>query len=301
MNVNAALHSDRACLSLTGLRIAEFQNLSESFRLNWEEYAYRRKPDRKRKIGGGRTGQLGTAQEKLLFSLFYLKSYPTYDVLAFIVQFHRTRACQWTLMLLPILEKTLGRKLVLPERKISSVEEFLKKFPEAKDVFGDGNERRIQRPKRKKHQNKTYSGKKKTHTRKQIVLADEHKRILVLTPTKSGRRHDKRLADKTGIFQNLPPSVTAWLDTGFQGVKKDHPNTLIPKKKTRGYPLSLEDKQENKLISSFRVIVEHAIGGMKRYQSMQYPYRNRKPRLDDLFSLLSAGLWNYHLAFSPKI
>lgn len=300
MNVTAALHSNRACLSLTGLRIAEFQNLAESFRSNWEEYAHKRKPDRKRKIGGGRTGQLGTVEEKLLFTLFYLKSYPTYDVLAFIVQFHRTRACQWALTLLPILEKTLGRKLVLPERKISSVEEFLRKFPEAKDVFGDGSERRIQRPKRQKRQNKTYSGKKKAHTRKQIVLADEYKRILVLTPTKSGRRHDKRLSDKTGIFQNLPPNVTAWLDTGFQGVKKDHPNTLIPRKKTRARPLTEEDKQENKLISSFRVIVEHAIGGMKRYQSMQHPYRNRKPRLDDLFSLLSAGLWNYHLAFSPK-
>src|SRR3989344_2247633 len=300
MNVTAALYSDRTCLSLTGLRRAEFKNLAESFRLNWEEYAHNRKPDRKRKIGGCRIGQLGTAEDKLLFALFYLKSYPTYDVLAFIVQFHRTRACQWTLMLLPILEKTLGRKLVLPDRKISSVEEFLKKFPEAKDVFGDGNERRIQRPKNQKRQNKTYSGKKKTHTRKQIVLADEHKRILVLSPTKSGRRHDKRLADKSGLFANLPHSVTAWVDTGFVGVQKDHPNTLIPRKRSRGKPLSEEDKQNNRLISSFRVVVEHAIGGMKRYQCLQQPYRNRKPRLDDLFSLLSAGLWNYHLAFYPK-
>lgn len=300
MNVTAALHTDRLCASLTGLRVAEFQDLVESFRVHWEEYRHKRKPDRKRKIGGGRTGQLGTVEEKLLFSLFYLKSYPTYDVLAFIVQFHRTRACQWTLTLLPILEKTLGRKLVLPERKISSIEEFLKKFPEAKDVFGDGNERRIQRPKSQKRQNKTYSGKKKTHTRKQIVLVDEHKRVLVLTPTKSGRRHDKRLSDKAEVFTNLPPHVTAWLDTGFQGVQKQHPNSLIPHKRSKNHPLTEEDKQENKLISSFRVVVEHAIGGMKRYQSLQHPYRNKKPRLDDLFSLLSAGLWNYHLSFSSN-
>lgn len=207
MRVASALQSDRLCTSLTGLRVAEFRDLTESFAWNWEEYANRRKSDRKRKPGGGRTGQLGTPEEKLLFALFYLKSYPTYDVLSFIVGFHRTRACQWTLMLLPILEKTLGRKLVLPDRKISSVEEFLKKFPEAKDVFGDGTERGIQRPKSQKRQNKTYSGKKKTHTGKQIVLSDANKRILVLTPTKSGRRHDKRLSDKTGIFQNLPPTV----------------------------------------------------------------------------------------------
>ena len=146
MNVAAALHTDRLCASLTGLRVSEFKDLSESFAWNWEEYAHTRKLDRKRKPGGGRKGNLATAQEQLLFSLFYLKAYPTYDVLAFIVQFHRTRACQWTLTLLPVLEKTLGRKQVLPERKISSVEEFLRKFPEARDVFGDGSERRIQRP-----------------------------------------------------------------------------------------------------------------------------------------------------------
>lgn len=298
MNIASALHTDRSCLSLTGLRVTEFQELVERFRWNWDAYAHERYPDRTRKIGGGRTGQLGSVEEKLLFILFYLKSYPTYDVLSFIVQFHRTRACQWTLTLLPILEKTLGRSLVLPQRRISSIDEFLKKFPEVKDVFGDGTDRRIQRPKAKKRQNKTYSGKKKAHTRKQIVLTDEKKRILVLTPTKSGRRHDKKLADKSGVFTHLPPSVAAWLDTGFVGVQKDHPNTLIPKKRTCGHPLSEEDKKNNRLISSFRVLVEQAIGGMKRYQCMQHPYRNKKPLLDDLFSLLSAGLWNYHLSMS---
>lgn len=298
MNVSAALGSDRLCASLTGLRIREFKELVPQFEWNYNAYLHERKPNRQRKIGGGRDSRLESIEAKLLFVLFYLKAYPTYDVLAFVAQFHRTRACQWILALLPVLEKTLGRKLVLPERRISSVEEFLAKFPGVKDVFGDGTDRRIQRPKSPKRQNKTYSGKKKAHTRKQIVLADERKRILVLTPTKSGRRHDKRLSDKAGVFTNLPSQVTAWLDTGFVGVQKQHPNTLIPRKRCRGQPLSEENKQSNRLISSFRVVVEHAIGGMKRYQSMQQPYRNRKPCLDDQFSLLTAGLWNYHLSFA---
>jgi len=298
VNVTAALSSDRLCASLTGLRVREFEDLVPQFEWNYNAHLHERKPDRKRKIGGGRDSHLESVEAKLLFVLFYLKAYPTYDVLAFIVQFHRTRACQWTLALLPVLEKTLGRRLVLPERKISSVDEFLAKFPRIKDVFGDGSDRRIQRPKSPKRQNKTYSGKKKTHTRKQIVLSDEHKRILVLTPTKSGRRHDKKLADKSEVFTHLPDQVTAWLDTGFVGIQKQHLNILIPKKRSRGRPLSEEDKTENRLISSFRVVIEHAIGGMKRYQCLQQPYRNRKPKLDDQFSLLSAGLWNYHLSFS---
>src|SRR3954464_8207965 len=95
-----------------------------------------------------------------------------------------------------IFQCFLRRKLALPTRKIRSVEEFLAKFPEVKDVFLDGTERKVQRPKSKKRQNKLYSGKKKGTMRKNIVVSDERKRILVLTPTKSGRRHDKRLADK---------------------------------------------------------------------------------------------------------
>jgi hypothetical protein len=38
----------------------------------------------------------------------------------------------------------------MPEKKINSMEEFLEKFPEAKDLFVDGVERPIQRPKDKR-------------------------------------------------------------------------------------------------------------------------------------------------------
>ena len=82
-----------------------------------------------------------------------------------------------------------------------------------------------------KRQKKLYSGKKKSHTRKNVILSDERNRILVLTKTKSGRRHDKRLADKENLFQNLPAEVTALVDTGFEGIQHYHPKTLIPEKR----------------------------------------------------------------------
>src|SRR5207248_8023588 len=43
-----------------------------------------------------------------------------------------------------------------------------------------------------------------------------------------------------------------------------HKNLHIPKKKSKGKPLTYDDKETNKIISSYRVIVEHAIGGIKR-------------------------------------
>jgi hypothetical protein len=298
MNVVAALHTDRMCASLTGLQTREFKDLVPQFEWNYLEYRLKLKGKRKRATGGGVKGKLISVEEKLLFVLMYLKTYPTIDCLAFIVGFDRSRASRWVQTLLPVLEITLKRKLVLPARRISSPEEFIRLFPGVTEVFGDATERRIQRFKNKKKQKKTYSGKKKTHTRKNVLLVDDKKRILVLTTTKSGRRHDKRLADKQQLFQNLPESVTAWVDTGFQGVQKSHLNTLIPKKNTKKNPLTETDKEENKIISSFRVIVENAISGIKRYQCLEQPYRNKIASMDDKLILLSAGLWNYHLSYS---
>ena len=46
-----------------------------------------------------------------------------------------------------ILEKALGREMVLPERKISTVEELLEVFPNVGDLLINGTERPIRRPK----------------------------------------------------------------------------------------------------------------------------------------------------------
>ena len=183
----------------------------------------------------------------------------------------------------------------MPEKKISSMEEFLEKFPEAKDLFVDGVERPIQRPVSKRKQNKLYSGKKKRHMKKSIIAVNEKKRILVVTVTKSGRRHDKRLADKDCLFEHIPKEVSVWVDTGFQGILKQHANTLIPKKATRGKLLTCAEKEENRVISSFRVIVENAIAGIKRFKAYADIWRNKIAGLDDQVMRISCGLWNLHI------
>lgn len=298
MGISRGLRSDRICKALTGLSVGEFEELRESFSWNLKEYRITLTPQRKRGIGGGRKGALKTDEDKLFAILLYLKSYPTFDVFGFHIGLERTRAFRWTQVLLPVLEMTLKRKLVLPERKITSVEEFQKLFPEIKEIMVDGTERKIQRPQNKKRQNKTYSGKKKMHARKNIVVSDKNKKILVVSPTRSARRHDKRLADKDGLFEHIPEDVGVIIDTGFQGVQKVHTKTFMPTKRSRGKPLTEEQKEWNKLISSIRVPVEHAIGGMKRYQSVTQTFRNKKLPLSDTFILLAAGLWNYHLQFA---
>lgn len=296
MNIRSALRTDRMCKALTGLTIKEFQNLVDDFSWNYQEYESKRKPDRKRKLGGGRDSYLERMDDKLFYALWYLKTYPTYDVASFYVGFARSKAHKWSHLLLSILSQTLGRKLVLPARKISSIEEFERLYPEVKEVFADGIERSIQRSKNKKRQQKSYSGKKKQHTRKSVVVTDNKRHILVITKQKSGRRHDKRLADKESIFENIPKDVDAYADTAFEGEKRVHINMYIPQKKPKGRPLTAQEKEMNKIISSFRVVVEHAIGGIKRYGCMSQKLRNRTAFIDDQFLLVTAGLWNYHLS-----
>jgi hypothetical protein len=299
MNISSALKSNRLCAAMTGLTIREFTNLVPVFASVTDVMRRERNPKRKRKFGAGHPSALRTPEEQLFFALFYLKSYPTVDVLSFLVGFDRSNACRNAQFLLSSLTKALGRKLVLPKRQITSVEEFFREFPQAKDIFIDGTERRVQKPVSQKRRKKLYSGKRKATTRKTVVVSDDKKRILVLTPTKSGRRHDKRLFDKAMGGRTIPSEVTAWTDTGFQGLAKDHANTVMPMKATKYHQLTEEERANNRLISGIRVLSEHAIGGIKRFRSTTDVYRNRITNLDDTFMVLSAGLWNYHLSMTP--
>lgn len=298
MTISSALRSDRLCLGLTGLRVQEFHALVPVFSSTLNQVMRERHGEGQRGFGGGRKSGLSRPDEKLFFVLMYLKIYPTFDAISFLVGLDRSNCCRQEHFLMKVLGQTLGRKLVLPERRIRSVEEFFEKFPEAKDIFIDGTERRVQKPKNQKKRKKLYSGKKKATTRKTIVVNDEKKRVLILTPTRSGRRHDKRLFEKDIGGRTIPSDIAVWVDTGFQGIQHNHPNTQIPKKNTKKHPLTQSDRDDNRLISSIRIVAEHTIAGIKRYKAASDIYRNKLINLDDTFMFLSAGLWNYHLSCS---
>ena len=279
-------------MALIGLKKEKFDKLLVIFEKILVEQQKNKK--RKRRIGGGRIGNIKFSRQKLFFILFYMKNYPTFDVCAFLFGSSKTSTCDWVIGIRPILEKALGRALVLPERRLNSPEEFFALFPGVKEVMLDGMERPTIRSKKNKTQNKHYSGKKKRHTRKNMILTDSKKKILILTPTKHGRIHDKRASDKNMLGSRLPEEVSLLVDTGFVGIQKQHQNTLIPKKKPRGGELSLQEKAWNRLISSVRIVVEHAIGGLKRFKVVSDIFRN-KNGVDDSFNYLCAGLWNLHL------
>jgi hypothetical protein len=296
-NKEKIFENSRLCQSIFGMSQEEIERILPTFSQCLTAHRYQLKPkkNRKRKVGGGRKGDLPTDEDKLLYILMFLKIYPTYDVLSILSDHQRSKCGDSVKLLLPVLEMALGRELVLPKRKARSLEEVFKRCPEIKDVFLDGSERRTQKPRNLKRRNKLYSGKKRSTTRKNIILNDEKRRIIFMSKTKSGRRHDKKAADKSEVVKYIPPDVTIWTDTGFQGIKKLHPNSVLPNKSTKKHPLAEAQKENNRVISSIRVVSEHTISGYKRFKAASDVYRNRLPNMDDLMNGICAGLWNFHL------
>ena len=292
MDIDKVLLNTRLCYAVLGINKKQFDILLPTFTDVWHEHLDRK--GRKRKKGGGSKGNIKEPKKKLFFILWYAKVYPTYDMAAYVFASSKSRTQQWGQILLPILEKTLGRNVSLPERRINTPEEFFLLFPGVEEVMIDGVERPTVRRKKAKVQKKEYSGKKKGHTRKNIVVTDRKKKILVLSPTKNGKVHDKKLLDKSVL--ELPECISKIVDTGFQGLQHIFKNVFIPKKKPRGGELTQEEKAWNRLISSSRIGVEHAIGGMKRFGIASKIFRGRLGQ-DDQYMLVSAGLYNLRLMY----
>jgi hypothetical protein len=51
-------------------------------------------------------------------------------------------------------------------------------------------------------------------------------------------------------------------------------------------------------LSQVRIFIEHAIGGMKRYNILVQVFRNRKADFEDDAIGICAGLWNFALSYS---
>jgi hypothetical protein len=227
----------RALLALTGLTKAEFGDLLPAFR----EAYLRAHPDdrtaaglpRRRWYGAGRPSALADDADKLLFVLVYLKTYPLQVVLGKLFGISTSQANYWLHHLLPILRWALDRLGVLPERHGERLARRRAERRPPRLVIIDGTERRRQRPKTAEKQASHYSGKKKTHTDKNVLLVDgSRQRVWFLSATYAGKANDKRIADEARL--RYPPGTILYKDAGFQGYEPPVRKTCQAKKKAAG-------------------------------------------------------------------
>ena len=302
---------DRQLKALIGMTVVVFFKLLPIFTASYHEIMmeeYEKNQDtRQRKPGGGQKGRLDTMTKKLFFILYYLKVYPTFDVIGFHFKLDRSRACTNVHKLLPVLIRTFDTLGALPKRQFETIEELQQAFEGIADLFIDATERPTQRPKDEKTQQKKYSGKKKRHTHKNTVITNAFQKILFLGYTVFGSQHDY------GLFkEEFPPELdwfalfTLWVDLGYLGIQDDYESLEIhmPHKKPRKSEkqpqpdLTKEQKQANRQMSKARVVVENAIGRMKRFRSLTDTFRNRKENIADDVALIAAGISNWQLSLA---
>jgi hypothetical protein len=296
MNINRLMQRERALKAVIGLGIEDFNDLLCMFIKQLDESETRRiqAQKRQRRPGGGAKALLSEPRMKLLFILVHFRVYPTQDLLGVMFDMSQPNAHKWIHRLTPILEATLGHALQLPERQqIGSFAELIQRYPEMAFII-DATERPISRPRDNERQRKVYSGKKKRHTLKNTVITSaSDKRVIILGATRDGSIHDKRLADEDRV--EFPQNSTLLGDSGYQGYSPDNANVLLPIKKPRKRELTDQEKAYNRNLSSIRVGVEHAIGGVKSYRIAHDVYRNRKVGYEDRSMLVCCGLYNYRL------
>jgi DDE superfamily endonuclease len=147
---------------------------------------------------------------------------------------------------------------------------------------------------------------KKQHTLKNTVMTLPDKFIVFLGRTFSGRHHDYSM-----LKAEFPPELDWFadlhvrVDLGYLGIKTDYRGDRIdiPTKKPRKSKknpmpqLSDEQKAANTALSQIRILIEHAIGGMKRYNILVHVFRNRKADFEDDAIGICAGLWNFALSY----
>ena len=286
--------------SLIGVSRPEFDQLLVSFAQSWQQAEISRRFGHPwyRRVGGGRKGCLPTPTEKLLFILFYVRQYPVQRVQAILFGMQKSQADEWIHRLLPILETALGKKMALPLRPGTSMEEMCARCPELL-FWLDGTERPINRPKDANRQKTHYSGKKKRHTVKNTVIANSKRRIIFLGKTVEGKRHDKQLAEDDS--PPFPENSHAGADSGYQGYHPPGVSVTTPIKKPRGGELTEEETNVNYRFSQLRVIVENSLGGTKINRIAHDIFRGRKTGFDDQAILVSVGLHNYRCDQRTKI
>src|SRR5215510_10716059 len=163
--------------------------------------------------------------------------------------------------------------------------------------FGhDGTERRIERPQDPLEQTRCYSGKKRYHTVKNILLINAALTILFLSETYAGSTHDKRIADATPY--PLPAGIRLLQDLGFLAFTLDQVEIIMPTKKPRGRALTRAQQAANRRVARRRVRIEHVNSSVKRCRMVHDTCRGRKTGVRDTIMEIGCALHNFRVRLS---
>ena len=277
--------------SLTSLVQAEYEELLDLFSIHCEEKlslftlkGYRRKV---RKYKERQDSSLHGSRAKLDFILLYLKADTHQFHQGLVFNISQSKVSEWLHFLLPVLEKSLAQLGQLPQEGF----EFDGRQHSESDWFtADVTERPIARNLDIEAQKEEYSGKKKQHTVKNLVICDDQKRVLFLSDLYEGKTHDKVILDALELKLQ---GRNILLDLGFYGT--DVKEAVLPFKKPKEEELRPHQKLVNQALAKLRIGVEHAFSGIKRLKIVQHQIRLKTTKVRQQVLRIAIGLYNFRL------
>lgn len=285
LTADAVARSPAVFPNLFGVTAAEFETLFADYeaardRRRAASRTTRHGTPRVRKAGGGDTPKLDD-RTRLMLALFWLRVYPTYQVLGFFFALHKTNARLTARAVLDILRTLDHFPFDDPDpatrTPVGSSAEVMAAFPDVRLVI-DGKEQRTERPTGYAAQKPYYSGKKKTHTLKSQIGVTPTGRIEAVSDSFPGSVHDLTVLRATAVIDRLPVGAGAMMDRGYVGIGKDHPDRplVVPAKAARGRPLTDDQRAANRVIASHRIVVEHVMAQLNRFEALTQTYRHAR-------------------------
>lgn len=294
--------------AFTGVSVAQFAEILNALRPVYAELEEERltRPDRKRKIGGGRNFTL-SLEDRLLVTLMYFRLYMSYALLGYLFNLDGTNVGReinqrmlpvlLSILPVPLQDELLSGHDEPPQigggKRIKTLKKMMEAHPEIKEVWVDATEQPIQRPSEKLARKQYYSGKQSEHTIKSQLLTTKTL-ILHVSGNLPGSVSDSTVLAGSGIMHSIPEDVQVNLDRGYEGAEDRYPNNKVykPKRAQRNHPLTLFEKLYNHLINKTRILVEHVIGRLKKFRIVSELYRNRRSAHAD-YLVAVAGLINF--------
>ena len=248
----------------------------------------------------------------LLMPLIRKKDNPTQGTLQAIFGVDQTSVCRYLKVMDRILASVLPTaKNISKEIAACKTKEEFKRIvpgPGGGDVTADGTHCPVQRPSEKTVRRMIYSGKKKRFTYNTNVYTNADGVVIGISRSSVGSTGDITLLKERpmpfGKWEEAMHDADRpegernriFCDRGLQGIADHLPGTapMIPYKRTKKSPLTREQREHNSRINSERVLVEHSIGRLKRYDRITDPYDGTAAQFNREFNVIT-GLVNLHL------
>jgi DDE superfamily endonuclease/Helix-turn-helix of DDE superfamily endonuclease len=264
--------------TILGISAEQFEALlrqaeSEAEKLEWEQEQTKNRINKK---GGGRPKIL-TRKEEVCLCIFYLRNLPTFEVLGMQFNVSKTEANDTFNYWLKIIRKILPSSLMEQSEKDEKELEMVKQMLTEHELIVDSWEQARERPEDNQEQKKYYSGKKKQHTFKgQVITLPLGKDVIDLEVGKQGKASDINLFREQQKKFESNQKFTG--DKGYQGGT----NINTPQKKPKGKELTESQKEENKLVSSERIYVEHMIRLFKIFRIAKERFRMNSDKYEQI-------------------